>query len=147
MCGYFLLLPTRDEAGVSLGTHNLPKLFVASLLLTLLATPLASAFLSRYAAKELGLQALYRSLSLLVLGAQVGGGRWCVCACGVGGRGNAVAQWKLSRSWLPGRPLEQGAQQFAPAPVLNALCPIHPPCTHQLSTPLPRSQCSSVSTC
>lgn len=28
LAGYFLLLPLRDEAGVSLGTHNLPRLFV-----------------------------------------------------------------------------------------------------------------------
>lgn len=29
LAGYYLLLPLRDEAGVSLGTDKLPLLFVA----------------------------------------------------------------------------------------------------------------------
>ncbi|GAB4816937.1 hypothetical protein N2152v2_003983 [Parachlorella kessleri] len=67
LAGYFLLLPLRDEAGVSLGTANLPKLFAASLVLTLLATPLAAFFLNRHPVKERGLQQLYRFLALVVL--------------------------------------------------------------------------------
>ena len=73
LAGYFLLLPLRDEAGVSLGTDKLPSLFAASLLLTLVATPLASFFLNLYSVKERGLQQLYRFMSASVLG-----------ACGVG---------------------------------------------------------------
>ncbi len=114
LAGYFLLLPLRDEAGVSLGTHNLPRLFVGcaccristacahlcaiassdldiassacpadratsrmpyprrSLFLTFLATPLASAFLSRSPAKERGLQLLFRCLSMSILGGSLG---------------------------------------------------------------------------
>ncbi|KAL4425483.1 hypothetical protein ABPG75_009499 [Micractinium tetrahymenae] len=68
LAGYFLLLPLRDEAGVSLGTDKLPRLFVGSLFLTFVATPLASAFLSRSPAKDCGLQLLFRCLSLSILG-------------------------------------------------------------------------------
>lgn len=68
LAGYFLLLPLRDEAGVALGTDKLPRLFVGSLFLTFLATPLASAFLNRSPARERGLQLLFRALSLSVLG-------------------------------------------------------------------------------
>lgn len=68
LSGYFLLLPLRDEAGVALGTDKLPRLFLASLCLTFLATPLASAFLNRSPARERGLQLLFRALSLSVLG-------------------------------------------------------------------------------
>lgn len=69
LAGYFLLLPLRDEAAVALGPAQLPRLFAASLLLTLLtATPLAATFLDRYPTKERGLQLLFRVLSLSVLG-------------------------------------------------------------------------------
>lgn len=72
LAGYFLLLPFRDEAGVSLGTHNLPKLFVASLLLTLAATPLVTFFLGRHPTKQQGLRQLYRFLALCILGGRAG---------------------------------------------------------------------------
>jgi hypothetical protein len=68
LSGYFLLLPLRDEAGVSLGTDKLPRLFVASLFLTFLATPLATAFLHRSESRERGLQLLLRALGLSILG-------------------------------------------------------------------------------
>lgn len=48
------------------------SLFLASLLLTFVATPLASLFLSRSPAKERGLQLLFRFLSLSVLGGLLG---------------------------------------------------------------------------
>eukprot|EP00887_Chlorella_sp_A99_P000869 scaffold5.g869.t1 len=67
LSGYFLLLPLRDEAGVSLGTDNLPRLFATSLVLTLIATPLATFFLSRHHIRERGVQQLYRFLSATVL--------------------------------------------------------------------------------
>ena len=77
LAGYFLLLPLRDEAGVSLGTHRLPVLFLASLLLTLVATPFASLFLARHTvAKERGVQQLYRFLSASVLGRLGERGQW-----------------------------------------------------------------------
>ena len=77
----FLLLPLRDEAGVALGTHRLPALFAASLVLTLLATPAASyLFLNRASARERGIQQLYRTLAISVAGA-TGGGQAC-CARG-----------------------------------------------------------------
>ena len=60
---------------MSLGTHKLPKLFLASLLLTFLATPLASAFLSRPGPRERGLQLLFRALALSILG-NPGQGFW-----------------------------------------------------------------------
>lgn len=44
---YFLVLPLRDEAGLALGTDLFPTLFSCSFVLTLVATPLASAFSSR----------------------------------------------------------------------------------------------------
>lgn len=53
---------------MALGTDKLPRLFVASLFLTFLTTPLASAFLNRSPARERGLQLLFRALSLSVLG-------------------------------------------------------------------------------
>ena len=44
---YFICLPLRDEAGMSLGTSSLPSLFVSSLIVTLLAAPVSSALLTR----------------------------------------------------------------------------------------------------
>eukprot|EP00249_Psilotum_nudum_P011708 c23338_g1_i2 orf=860-2320(-) len=46
LSAYFIVLPLRDEAAISLGTSVLPTLFTASLLLTLLAAPMSSYFLS-----------------------------------------------------------------------------------------------------
>lgn len=74
LAGYFLLLPLRDEAGVSLGTDKLPRLFIASLLLTFVATPPLAAALNRSHARERGLQLLFRMLSLSVLGELRGNG-------------------------------------------------------------------------
>ena len=43
---YFVVLPLRDEAALSLGTGVLPALFLASLALTMLAAPASSYLLS-----------------------------------------------------------------------------------------------------
>jgi AAA family ATP:ADP antiporter len=43
---YFVVLPLRDEAALSLGTGVLPALFLASLVLTMLAAPASSYLLS-----------------------------------------------------------------------------------------------------
>jgi hypothetical protein len=90
--GYFLLLPLRDEAGVSLGTNQLPRLFLASLLLTFLATPLASAFLLRFSAKERGVQLLLRVSSLSILG-EDGGFESCCSrgSCPVNAKHSCIA--------------------------------------------------------
>ncbi|KAA6417728.1 MAG: hypothetical protein FRX49_12314 [Trebouxia sp. A1-2] len=49
---YFLLLPIRDEAGLTLGTDLFPTLFNCSFILTIIATPVAAAFLSRPAVRR-----------------------------------------------------------------------------------------------
>lgn len=66
LAGYFLLLPLRDEAGVALGTDKLPRLFLASLVLTFFAAPVASNYLHRH--RERAVQRLFRALGLGVLG-------------------------------------------------------------------------------
>lgn len=43
---YFVVLPLRDEAALSLGTGVLPSLFLASLVLTMIAAPASSYLLS-----------------------------------------------------------------------------------------------------
>ena len=68
LAGYFLLLPLRDEAGVSIGTDKLPRLFVASLFLTFFAAPLVSTFLHQHASRERGVQVLFRAMALSILG-------------------------------------------------------------------------------
>jgi hypothetical protein len=42
LSAYFVVLPLRDEGAISLGLGALPGLFVGSLLLTVLAAPVAS---------------------------------------------------------------------------------------------------------
>ncbi|CAN6352641.1 unnamed protein product [Urochloa humidicola] len=42
LSAYFVVLPLRDEGAISLGLHTLPGLFAGSLLLTVLAAPIAS---------------------------------------------------------------------------------------------------------
>ncbi|KAI5394135.1 hypothetical protein KIW84_061002 [Lathyrus oleraceus] len=42
LSAYFVVLPLRDEGAISLGLSNLPGLFVASLLLTVIAAPFSS---------------------------------------------------------------------------------------------------------
>uniref|UniRef100_A0A0A9H3J3 Uncharacterized protein n=1 Tax=Arundo donax TaxID=35708 RepID=A0A0A9H3J3_ARUDO len=42
LSAYFVVLPLRDEGAISLGLDNLPGLFAGSLLLTVLAAPVAS---------------------------------------------------------------------------------------------------------
>lgn len=46
LSAYFVVLPLRDEGAVSLGLGNLPGLFVGSLFLTLVATPLSTLIFS-----------------------------------------------------------------------------------------------------
>ncbi|BDA46374.1 hypothetical protein COCOBI_08-4660 [Coccomyxa sp. Obi] len=66
---YFLLLPIRDEAGVALGTNQLPYLFVGSFVLTLIITPLVSQFLVRPGVTpDKAVRQLYRLLALSLLG-------------------------------------------------------------------------------
>eukprot|EP00897_Mesotaenium_endlicherianum_P007254 jgi/Mesen1/6557/ME000334S05895 len=58
---YYMCLPLRDEAGMSLGTGSLPGLFVASLLATLVAAPLSSSLLTLpHISKGTALLRLYR---------------------------------------------------------------------------------------
>jgi hypothetical protein len=42
LSAYFVVLPLRDEGAISLGLDTLPSLFAGSLLLTVLAAPVAS---------------------------------------------------------------------------------------------------------
>ncbi|KAK6932927.1 ADP/ATP carrier protein, bacterial type, partial [Dillenia turbinata] len=46
LSAYFVVLPLRDEGAISLGLSNLPGLFVGSLLLTLVATPVSTLIFS-----------------------------------------------------------------------------------------------------
>eukprot|EP00250_Pteridium_aquilinum_P000236 c10259_g1_i1 orf=158-1600(+) len=59
LSAYFMVIPFRDEAAISLGTDVLPMLFLASLLLTLIAAPICSHLLS--------LPSLTKSKALLIL--------------------------------------------------------------------------------
>lgn len=52
LASYFVLLPIREEAGISVGTSWLPSLFAVSLLVTLVTSPLASAYLSPRASQS-----------------------------------------------------------------------------------------------
>src|SRR3546814_1770131 len=47
MASYFILRPIRDQMGVAGGVRNLPWLFTATLLATLLVSPLFSLLVSR----------------------------------------------------------------------------------------------------
>ncbi|KAK9845485.1 hypothetical protein WJX81_007618 [Elliptochloris bilobata] len=67
LSAYFLQLPTRDEAGVALGTASLPKLFVASFFLTIVVSPCVSAFLLTQAVDR-ALLLLYRGLAACTFG-------------------------------------------------------------------------------
>jgi hypothetical protein len=42
LSAYFVVLPLRDEGAISLGLDTLPGLFAGSLLLTVVAAPIAS---------------------------------------------------------------------------------------------------------
>eukprot|EP00878_Enallax_costatus_P031051 GHUV01033885.1.p1 GENE.GHUV01033885.1~~GHUV01033885.1.p1 ORF type:complete len:280 (+),score=64.00 GHUV01033885.1:286-1125(+) len=66
---YFLLLPLREDAGISLGTSTLPLLFVSSLVVTVLFSPAASAFLARSTIRdrELALKRLYSFMAATLL--------------------------------------------------------------------------------
>ncbi|KAK6929552.1 hypothetical protein RJ641_005757 [Dillenia turbinata] len=46
LSAYFVVLPLRDEGAISLGLSNLPGLFVGSILLTLVATPVSTLIFS-----------------------------------------------------------------------------------------------------
>ncbi|XP_024991108.1 uncharacterized protein LOC112525281 isoform X3 [Cynara cardunculus var. scolymus] len=46
LSAYFVVLPLRDEGAISLGIGNLPGLFIGSLILTLIAAPLATLIFS-----------------------------------------------------------------------------------------------------
>lgn len=69
LSAYFVVLPLRDEGAVSLGLENLPGLFVGSLFLTLVATPLSTLIFSApnlSRAKALVLIHRFFSVSLVV---------------------------------------------------------------------------------
>lgn len=67
-------MPLRDDAGVTLGTATLPVLFVASLALTLVAAPSASALFQWHSHKGRALHILYRIMAAVTVGAL---GRGC----------------------------------------------------------------------
>ena len=46
LASYFISSPLRDAAGISLGTDMLPKLFVATLIASVIVSPLTSSFLA-----------------------------------------------------------------------------------------------------
>lgn len=61
LSAYFMVIPFRDEAAISLGTDVLPMLFIASLLLTLIAAPISSHLLSLpFLSKSKALLIMYR---------------------------------------------------------------------------------------
>ncbi|CAD7703141.1 unnamed protein product [Ostreobium quekettii] len=65
---YNLLLPLRDDAGVSLGTNFLPTLFLMSLGAAVIAAPVAASFVSRPGlAKERAVSQLYYAVGSLLL--------------------------------------------------------------------------------
>lgn len=59
------MVPLRDEAGISLGTDQLPKLFTATLVGSLIASPLSSSFLS--SGKEATIRQLYSLIGLILV--------------------------------------------------------------------------------
>ncbi|GMH44274.1 hypothetical protein BSKO_12208 [Bryopsis sp. KO-2023] len=64
---YYLLVPLRDEAGVSLGTQWLPMLFLASLIVTLFAAPSTSKLLSRPGvSRETAIKQLYVAMGCIL---------------------------------------------------------------------------------
>ncbi|KAK1415434.1 hypothetical protein QVD17_31215 [Tagetes erecta] len=64
LSAYFVVLPLRDEGAISLGIRNLPGLFVGSLLLTLIATPLTTlVFSSSNISKAKALALIHRIFS------------------------------------------------------------------------------------
>lgn len=85
MAGYFILRPIRDQMGVAGGVGNLPWLFTATLLATLVVSPLFSLLVSRmprrrfvawsYRLLMLCLLLFYAALSALPENAQVWVGR------------------------------------------------------------------------
>lgn len=66
LASYFVLLPVREEAGLSVGVRWLPSLFAASLLATLITTPLASAYLAKGSSSTLQRFYIAQALALIV---------------------------------------------------------------------------------
>ncbi|CAN6344192.1 unnamed protein product, partial [Urochloa humidicola] len=65
LSAYFVVLPLRDDGAISLGLHTLPGLFAGSLLLTVLAAPVASlAFSLRSIPKPRALILIHRFFSI-----------------------------------------------------------------------------------
>ena len=85
MAGYFILRPIRDQMGLAGGVRNLPWLFTATLVATLIVSPLFSLLVSRmprrrfvawsYRLLMACLLAFYAALSLFPEGQQVWVGR------------------------------------------------------------------------
>ncbi|GAX79612.1 hypothetical protein CEUSTIGMA_g7053.t1 [Chlamydomonas eustigma] len=69
LASYFVVVPLREEAGIALGTDILPKLFTCTLIGTVVASPLTSAFLSRHGvSKEASLRQFYTIVATTLMG-------------------------------------------------------------------------------
>src|SRR5687767_12318506 len=66
LCGYFVLRPVRDEIGVRAGIENLPWLFTATFVATLLLVPLFGWLVARVRRKAIAM-ATYAFCSVLLL--------------------------------------------------------------------------------
>jgi len=62
LASYFVVLPLREDAAITLGTSTLPTLFICSLIAALFTAPLVSSFLNRKVRRRSGLVALWLSL-------------------------------------------------------------------------------------
>src|SRR5687768_12600460 len=84
LCGYFVVRPVRDEIGVRAGLDNLPWLFTATFVATLLLVPLFGWLVARARPRFIATStyAICSALLLLTYGAVQGGGN--VMAWGVG---------------------------------------------------------------
>eukprot|EP00775_Hariotina_reticulata_P011490 gene11490-11633_t len=69
LASYFLLLPLREDAGISLGTSVLPRLTACSLAVTLVVTPATTAFISRQhpAERERALRQFFTAMAGVLL--------------------------------------------------------------------------------
>ncbi|HEX7705751.1 MAG TPA: MFS transporter [Thermoanaerobaculia bacterium] len=71
LCGYFVLRPVRDEISVRAGIENLPWLFTATFLATLLLVPLFGWIVTRVPRKTIA-TATYAFCALLLLATRAG---------------------------------------------------------------------------
>lgn len=83
LCGYFVLRPVRDEIGVRAGVEQLPWLFTATFVATLLLVPLFGWIVSRFQRRIIA-TATYALCSLLLLLTYAGLQGTGIVAWGVG---------------------------------------------------------------